>query len=153
MLECGGILDYLEVVMFFFFFSSRRRHTRLTCGWSSDVCSSDLHFLPRLLSRVLKRKPRDACRSFLCDDLQTLNHARHHDVLQTRIQILCVLTHNDQIELGISTRHIRQCAHRTQVCVKVQCLAQSNIDRSKTFADWRRDWSLERDLVAEDGIE
>src|SRR6266480_5067960 len=28
--------------MFFFFFSSRRRHTRLTCDWSSDVCSSDL---------------------------------------------------------------------------------------------------------------
>src|SRR6266571_7845001 len=25
----------------FFFFSSRRRHTRLTCDWSSDVCSSD----------------------------------------------------------------------------------------------------------------
>src|SRR5713101_9304280 len=30
-------------VCFFFFFSSRRRHTRLTCDWSSDVCSSDLH--------------------------------------------------------------------------------------------------------------
>src|SRR6266571_4870038 len=29
-------------IMFFFFFSSRRRHTRLTCDWSSDVCSSDL---------------------------------------------------------------------------------------------------------------
>src|SRR5438477_5786296 len=29
---------------FFFFFSSRRRHTRLTCDWSSDVCSSDLDF-------------------------------------------------------------------------------------------------------------
>src|SRR5690242_13143502 len=26
-----------------FFFSSRRRHTRLTCDWSSDVCSSDLN--------------------------------------------------------------------------------------------------------------
>src|SRR5690242_20922347 len=26
----------------FCFFSSRRRHTRLTCDWSSDVCSSDL---------------------------------------------------------------------------------------------------------------
>src|SRR6267142_3161859 len=26
----------------FFFFSSRRRHTRLTCDWSTDVCSSDL---------------------------------------------------------------------------------------------------------------
>src|SRR5438477_5474673 len=29
-------------LLFFFFFSSRRRHTRLTCDWSSDVCSSDL---------------------------------------------------------------------------------------------------------------
>src|SRR5690242_21409920 len=29
---------------FFFFFSSRRRHTRLTCDWSSEVCSSDLYF-------------------------------------------------------------------------------------------------------------
>src|SRR5690242_20787946 len=43
-----------DAVMFFarrvrvlqFFFSSRRRHTRLTCDWSSDVCSSDL--LPRI---------------------------------------------------------------------------------------------------------
>src|SRR6267142_3339522 len=26
----------------YFFFSSRRLHTRLTCDWSSDVCSSDL---------------------------------------------------------------------------------------------------------------
>src|SRR5690242_10280637 len=30
------------IFCFFFFFSSRRRHTRLTCDWSSDVCSSDL---------------------------------------------------------------------------------------------------------------
>src|SRR5438477_12989676 len=25
-----------------FFFSSRRRHTRLTCDWSSDVCSNEV---------------------------------------------------------------------------------------------------------------
>src|SRR5690242_7562026 len=31
-----------RLLCFFFFFSSRRRHTRLTCDWSSDVCSSDL---------------------------------------------------------------------------------------------------------------
>src|SRR5438477_7248574 len=31
------------VLEYFFFFSSRRRHTRLTCDWSSDVCSSDLN--------------------------------------------------------------------------------------------------------------
>src|SRR5690242_21299259 len=32
---------------FVFFFSSRRRHTRLTCDWSSDVCSSDLRRVQR----------------------------------------------------------------------------------------------------------
>src|SRR5690242_12572320 len=44
-----NITEYLCYIMrvlffffFFFFFSSRRRHTRLTCDWSSDVCSSDL---------------------------------------------------------------------------------------------------------------
>src|SRR6266571_1064837 len=31
-----------NIPIVFFFFSSRRRHTRLTCDWSSDVCSSDL---------------------------------------------------------------------------------------------------------------
>src|SRR5690242_20756504 len=34
-----------------FFFSSRRRHTRLTCDWSSDVCSSDLAFHVRRTAR------------------------------------------------------------------------------------------------------
>src|SRR4051812_49677276 len=34
--------DSDRFIFFFFFFSSRRRHTRLTCDWSSDVCSSDL---------------------------------------------------------------------------------------------------------------
>src|SRR5690242_1378443 len=33
---------HIYFFLFFFFFSSRRRHTRLTCDWSSDVCSSDL---------------------------------------------------------------------------------------------------------------
>src|SRR6266480_5416343 len=40
-----GSLSFLH---WFFFFSSRRRHTRLTCDWSSDVCSSDLQPLVQL---------------------------------------------------------------------------------------------------------
>src|SRR2546430_279396 len=42
-------------MIYFFFFSSRRRHTRFDCDWSSDVCSSDLHYLdvPFDLSKVL----------------------------------------------------------------------------------------------------
>src|SRR5690242_21011541 len=37
-----SFIPIVKFVFFFFFFSSRRRHTRLTCDWSSDVCSSDL---------------------------------------------------------------------------------------------------------------
>src|SRR3954466_2869491 len=33
----GELLDAVDVCC-----SSRRRHTRLSCDWSSDVCSSDL---------------------------------------------------------------------------------------------------------------
>src|SRR5690242_21401442 len=39
-----------------FFFSSRRRHTRLTCDWSSDVCSSDLE--PRVTAYAQDLAPR-----------------------------------------------------------------------------------------------
>src|SRR6266480_1548637 len=39
---CFIIYTKNRYYMLFFFFSSRRRHTRLTCDWSSDVCSSDL---------------------------------------------------------------------------------------------------------------
>src|SRR2546430_13996225 len=35
-----------------FFFSSRRRHTRFDCDWSSDVCSSDLTFIPDNLANI-----------------------------------------------------------------------------------------------------
>src|SRR3989454_12055631 len=39
-----------DFLCFFFFFSSRRRHTRLQGDWSSDVCSSDLGPLGRLVT-------------------------------------------------------------------------------------------------------
>src|SRR2546422_7373682 len=34
------------------FFSSRRRHTRCSRDWSSDVCSSDLHWYRRVIERA-----------------------------------------------------------------------------------------------------
>src|SRR5690242_21057270 len=46
-------LPLVVSVIVFFFFSSSRRHTRLTCDWSSDVCSSDLAVL--LHAHVLLR--------------------------------------------------------------------------------------------------
>src|SRR3954465_7829004 len=48
------------------FFSSRRRHTRLSCDWSSDVCSSDLMIRHTRLSCDWSS---DVCSSDLSSDL------------------------------------------------------------------------------------
>src|SRR5215813_15257478 len=54
----------MYVFVFLFFFSSRRRHTRCGRDWSSDVCSSDLDWKPRLPRWVPKEpRPRRASRS------------------------------------------------------------------------------------------
>src|SRR5256886_10638857 len=37
-----------------FFFSSRRRHTRFDCDWSSDVCSSDLMCIDKIIAKARK---------------------------------------------------------------------------------------------------
>src|SRR5690242_2363245 len=56
---CDGFISWMVrgtcFISVFFFFSSRRRHTRLTCDWSSDVCSSDLfdNLLVAALDRAL----------------------------------------------------------------------------------------------------
>src|SRR6266571_6235442 len=55
------MLVYIDVM---FFFSSRRRHTRLTCDWSSDVCSSDL-----LLENLLRNEDG---RSVTKDDIKAV---------------------------------------------------------------------------------
>src|SRR3954464_9246289 len=58
--------------------SSRRRHTRLSCDWSSDVCSSDLVHLRSPLShplpavRALGHERADLSRAVLADDEEVL---------------------------------------------------------------------------------
>src|SRR6266480_1089146 len=52
----------------FFFFSSRGRHTRLTCDWSSDVCSSDL-------ARACVELAATIGRAFTLDLLSTAGNA------------------------------------------------------------------------------
>src|SRR5690606_41083282 len=43
LLQCAvGFRVHRSPWLLVFFFSSRRRHTRFSCDWSSDVCSSDL---------------------------------------------------------------------------------------------------------------
>src|SRR5260370_23549986 len=51
------IRNHTCVEGFYFFFSSRRRHTRFKCDWSSDVCSSDLHY-GKACGAILSLLPR-----------------------------------------------------------------------------------------------
>src|SRR5690625_5575754 len=57
-----------------FFFSSRRRHTRWPRDWSSDVCSSDLHFRHLREDTLVKKFMGGRCphHSLLGKDLRYL---------------------------------------------------------------------------------
>src|SRR5437870_7404581 len=48
-----------------FFFSSRRQHTTWPRDWSSDVCSSDLHFTLLVPPRILSGQNRNISRLVL----------------------------------------------------------------------------------------
>src|SRR4051812_49656851 len=73
-----GIFAFILVIsyffFFFFFFSSRRRHTRLTCDWSSDVCSSDLG--PEGHEREQAEQSRRRARNGFVRPLALCRHAK-----------------------------------------------------------------------------
>src|SRR5690349_22497979 len=64
---CFFFFSFVSFFFFFFFFSSRRRHTRSLRDWSSDVCSSDLSFLPPLVFRYRHYSP--------CTEEETLSQS------------------------------------------------------------------------------
>src|SRR3954465_4437828 len=64
------------------FFSSRRRHTRLSCDWSSDVCSSDLSRGRH--TRLSCDWSSDVCSSDLSEE--HTSELQSHDNLVCRLQ-------------------------------------------------------------------
>src|SRR2546422_2901368 len=88
---------YLRVcfcVILFFFFSSRRRHTRCSRDWSSDVCSSDLHGLERILAFHLQGQGSgNGCPGTLTlkvereYSFQTVIDGTTFDVVSTRVSL------------------------------------------------------------------
>src|SRR5690242_21322080 len=101
--------------MLYFFFSSRRRHTRLTCDWSSDVCSSDLssvnrmtaptepsssmtsvvlptdHFRPASAMRSLRISMKSNRASSSCQTEIELRSEEHTSELQSHVNLVCRL--------------------------------------------------------------
>src|SRR5690606_27755957 len=64
------------------FFSSRRRHTRFSRDWSSDVCSSDLGSLMRILPLLfyVKNKPINE-RYQITKQVSSITHAHIRSVI------------------------------------------------------------------------
>src|SRR5690242_21158387 len=89
-------LPQISTYIFFFFFSSRRRHTRLTCDWSSDVCSSDLARPRRPAPRRRGRCLRAPARWSRTVAAATTAAARarseeHTSELQSHVNLVCRL--------------------------------------------------------------
>src|SRR5690625_6738444 len=83
---------------FYFFFSSRRRHTRWPRDWSSDVCSSDLAAMARLVfgdsaaraeleGIVLSRVERAVAH----EEAKARRSEEHTSELQSRGHLVCRL--------------------------------------------------------------
>jgi hypothetical protein len=80
---------------------------------------------------------------------------RDHDtvgdqVLDSAVEPLGVLPHNDQIDVVVARRHARQAAHRPQSCVQIELLSERDVDRGEAASDRRRARTLERDVVLAD---
>ena len=86
------------------------------------------------LPRVVEGELADARRRPLRDDLQALDHPWHDFVLEPGIQVFGVLAHDDHVDALKSRRHARQVPHRPQVGVKIERLAQSDVDAGEALA-------------------
>src|SRR5690242_21324830 len=103
---CFFFLFCLFIIFFFFFFSSRRRHTRLTCDWSSDVCSSDLEV--DVVVRDFARH-RAAALAPVGDQLADRARIHHRARDAVRADRLALLEHGDRdlAERGVRVFGVR----------------------------------------------
>ena len=111
------------------------------------------HFFAAVRACVLEREARDARRGTLRDDLQRLDDARHHLMLQAAVQIFRVFADDDQIDVFESGDDVRHRVHRPEVRVEVERFSQAYVDGCESGADRRRHRTFESDAVAQDGIE
>ncbi len=109
-------------------------------------------FLALVLAGVFKGKTRNAGRSFFSDNLQALHHSGDDFVLQSGVKALGILAHDDQVNVGIARRNVRQIAHRTEVRIQIELLSQLHVDAGKAAAHWRCDRTLQSDMSALDGL-
>src|SRR5713101_8691961 len=95
----------------FFFFSSRRRHTRLTCDWSSDVCSSDLEKADAIVAQRLAQPFRGDANDVLYQWESSDDYNPSPGLERIRAALVAINADDDERnppELGILEREIKR---------------------------------------------
>src|SRR5207244_873990 len=90
-----------------------------------------VNLLALILASVFESKAGDARGSFLSNDFQALDYARHNFVLKPRIKSLGIFPDDYQINVRIARGNMRQVANGAEIRVKLEALAQFNINAGK----------------------
>ena len=73
--------------------------------------------------------------------------------LDSGVQVLGVLAHDDQVDALVARAHARIALARPHTGVEAELVAQGDVDRAEARADRRRDGALQRDPVPLDRLE
>src|SRR2546429_5824264 len=96
-----------------------------------------VNLLAVILASVFKSKAGDAIGSLLGDDFQTLHNARNNFVFKSGIKSLRILPDDDEINVRIASGDMRQIANGAEIRIKLEALAQFDINAGKAATDRR----------------
>src|SRR5260370_395587 len=111
-----------------------------------------MNFLAMVLARILESKTGNAGRRFFRDDLQALDDPWNDFVLDPGIQAFCVLAEDDEVNVRIARRYMRQVGDRPEICEQLKPFAQFDVNAGKAAADGRSHRTLQSDAGALDRL-
>ena len=111
------------------------------------------HLLAANVACVLEGVAEDALRGLAGDELDALDNAVHHDVLNSRVLALGVLADEDGVDIVVGGLVALDAAARAHVGEEVEGAAEGQVERDVALADGGCERALEGDEVAGDAVD
>ncbi len=109
-------------------------------------------FLAPVGARVVEGEAGNSRGRLLSDDFQAFHHPRYDFMFDTRIKPLGIFAHDDEIDVFIARLDARKILDGPEVSVKVEALAQFDINAREALPHRSRHRSFEGNLVALKGV-